>query len=280
MSILEKIVRHKQGEVARKKETYPISHWEKRPGYALPRHSTQKSLTESPYPGILAEFKTQSPSKGVIHPKPDAVQELHPFISNITHGYQQAGAKAISVLTDEAFFGGGNKDLEIARQAVDIPLLRKDFIIDEYQLHEARALGADLVLLIAACLPPEELKELARVARSLDLEVLLEVHNREELEQAYNENIDIVGVNNRNLKTFEVSLDVSLELAELIPSESVKISESGLKDVRAIESLWNAGYKGFLIGETFMKTSNPGQACQQMMDEILSLSQFSNSIRA
>lgn len=280
MSILEKIVRHKQEEVSRKKESYPISHWEKRPGYALPRHSTKQSLSESLYPGILAEFKTQSPSKGVIHPKPEAVQDLHPFISNITYGYQKAGAKAISILTDEEFFGGGNKDLEIARQAVDIPLLRKDFIIDEYQLHEARALGADLVLLIAACLSPSELKELAYAARSLDLEVLLEVHNREELESSFNEYVDLVGVNNRNLKTFEVSLDVSLELAELIPSECIKVSESGLKDTQAIEALWNAGYKGFLIGETFMKTQDPGEACQQMMDEILSLAQFSNSRRA
>ena len=209
--------------------------------------------------GSIAEFKRKSPSKGIINDKLTVFE--------VTRGYAEAGAAGLSVLTDEVFFGGSSEDLMKARAAnPETPILRKDFIIDEYQILEARAFGADIILLIAANLTPEKVKSLAKFAKNLNLEVLLEIHDKHELETALCEDVDIVGVNNRNLKNFaEQNVNASLELADLIPKNFVKISESCISKPETIRQLQAVGYKGFLIGETFMKTENPGKALAEFI---------------
>lgn len=261
MNILEQIVANKRKEVELSKQEVSIGDLERRPLFARPVISLKSVLQEAEGPAVISEFKRQSPSKGVINgiAKPEVV----------TRGYAEAGAAALSVLTDKVYFGGGFEDFLAARAAnPGIPMLRKDFIVDEYQLFEARAIGADLVLLIAACLSPSEVRELSLKARQLGMEVLLEVHNGEELEESLCDSVDIVGVNNRNLKTFVTSVEVSLELSEKIPDAFVKISESGLKDAATLWRLFESGYRGFLIGETFMKTDSPEGALKELQGEI------------
>jgi len=175
-------------------------------------------------------------------------------------------------LTDTDFFGGDNKDLTEARVLLNIPVLRKDFIVDEYQLVEAKSIGADVILLIAAALEPKRLQELAKFANFIGLEVLMEVHNREELLDNLFDEIDVIGVNNRNLKDFQESIDTSLQLSELIPNKFVKISESSIDKAETIFTLKEAGYKGFLIGEYFMKQDDPGLACKKLAEEVKALS--------
>lgn len=260
MNILEKIVAHKEKEVAVRKELISIKELEQRPLFEVAPISAKAWVTNPEKSGIIAEFKRQSPSKGVIN---DKVK-----VSDVTAGYVSAGASALSVLTDENFFGGSVDDLLAARAINKAPILRKDFVIDEYQIHEAKSIGADLILLIAACLTPERLAELAAYAKSLGLQILMEVHNEEELQNHLNPNLDLVGVNNRNLKTFEVSIDTSKRLSELIPSDFVKISESGISDPANIRELKKYGYEGFLIGENFMKTENPGESCKAFIKEL------------
>ena len=255
MNILEKIVAHKRTEVAAAKAVKQQRDFEKDLLFARPTLTLAGALRDSSVPGIIAEFKRQSPSKGIINDlvKPEVV----------TAGYASAGAKGLSVLTDTAFFGGTFDDFSKARAAnPHTPMLRKDFMVDEYQLFEAKSLGADVILLIAACLSPVEVKTLARKAHALKLEVLLEVHDADELNRSLCDDIDMVGVNNRNLKTFATSIDTSLELAEAIPDTFVKVSESGLKDPETILTLFQHGYQGFLIGEAFMKTSDPAAALE------------------
>lgn len=208
----------------------------------------KESILDTNKSGIIAEFKRKSPSKGIIN-KSASVEE-------VAKGYAQHGASAISVLTDNYFFGGSVDDLQKAREFVSLPILRKEFIIDEYQLYEAKAIGADAILLIAAILNPEELRKLAEKSHALGLEVLIEIHNEEELSHL-NEYIDIVGVNNRDLNTFEVDLEHSVELGMKIPREYMKISESGIASIEDIEYLKQCDYEGFLIGENFMKTLDP-----------------------
>jgi indole-3-glycerol phosphate synthase len=183
-------------------------------------------------------------------------------------GYDKAGACGLSILTDHKYFGGSLEDLNLARATTTLPLLRKEFIVDEYQLIEAKAQGADLILLIAAVLSREEIQTLSTVAQKLDLEVLLEIHNQEELEKSIMPSLDLLGVNNRNLKTFEVSLETSRALAPLIPDEFVKVSESGLSDIQSIKILQSIGYQGFLVGENFMKTTQPGSAAQEFISQL------------
>jgi indole-3-glycerol phosphate synthase len=204
--------------------------------------------------GIITEFKRKSPSKGLINGTSSVEQ--------VSKGYEQAGASALSILTDQHYFGGATEDLELARKQVTIPILRKDFVVDEYQIVEAKSMGADCILLIAAALSPQKVKSLAIFAQSL-----LEVHNLEELEQSFCEPLDVVGVNNRNLKTFEVSLATSLELVDRIPNQVVKISESGISDPATLVAFRKAGFDGFLIGENFMKTTSPGQAAADFIQE-------------
>jgi indole-3-glycerol phosphate synthase len=210
--------------------------------------------------GIIAEHKRRSPSKAEINSS-FSVEE-------VAKGYESAGVCGISVLTDAKYFGGSLDDLLLARAAVNVPLLRKEFVIDEYQILEAKAHGADAILLIAAVLSRKEIQNLSEFAQSLGLEVLLEVHNSAELEKAIMPSLDMIGVNNRNLKTFEVSLTTSKELASQIPNDFVKISESGISTAAAIKELQHYGFQGFLIGENFMKTDNPGAAAKQFLSNL------------
>lgn len=266
MNILEKIVARKREEIVEAKKVRTISDLEKEPLFARKTISLAASLKAADKPKIISEFKRKSPSKGIINGSVDPAL--------VTASYVQADAAALSVLTDVDFFGGSFDDFAKAREAnPHIPMLRKDFMVDPYQLYEAKAIGADVILLIAACLTPEEVKSLSEKAHELGLEVLLEVHNAEELKESLCESVDIVGVNNRNLKTFETSVETSVALSEQIPDSFVKISESGLKDAETINRLFQHGYKGFLIGETFMKTVNPGAALADLQND---LSQFSN----
>lgn len=253
MSILDEIVNHKKKEVEERKSLYPVKLLERSIYFDTRPVSLKKYLLRPDKSGIIAEFKRKSPSKGMINE--------FASVEQVTVGYMQAGASALSVLTDENFFGGKNNDLTEARKFNYCPILRKDFIISDYQVVEAKSIGADVILLIAACLSEAEALSLARVAKSLELEVLMEVHNTEELTKV-NSYIDVVGVNNRNLNNFEVSIDTSKQLAEKIPDDFLKISESGIDNPEAIHELKAIGYIGFLIGETFMKTSRPEKACK------------------
>lgn len=268
MNILDKIVQYKAQELEFVKKHAPLESLKNSPSIQRKTYSLKKSLLENQRSGIIAEFKTQSPSKGVIKAAPKDSSERAGFVQSIVKAYEEAQASALSVLTDGHFFAGFPEDLQAAREVVNIPILRKDFMIDPYQVWEAKAWGADIILLIAACLSTEKTLELAHLAQELGLEVLLEVHNQAELEGHLNQHIDLVGVNNRDLKTFQVSVQTSLNLAPQIPDEFVKISESGLGQTSDIARLWQAGFRGFLIGESLMKTENPGQTCAALAQDI------------
>jgi len=256
MDILQKIVRQKKKEVDLKKGLISPKQFENSALFERQTISLSKALRSSKT-GIIAEFKRRSPSKSVIN--------HHSTIQSVADGYEKAGVCGMSVLTDNHFFGGSLEDLLTARATVKMPLLRKEFIIDEYQLLEAKAHGADVILLIAAILEKEEIRKFTDLAKQLQLEVLLEVHNKAELDRSLMPGIHMVGVNNRNLKTFEVSLDTSRELASHIPDDMVKVSESGLSQIKAIKSLQQLGYAGFLIGETFMAGEDPGQKAAEFI---------------
>jgi indole-3-glycerol phosphate synthase len=260
MNILDKIVAHKKLEVQRRKAVLSTKDLEKKPLFARRPLSFRQFLTDPEKTGIIAEFKRQSPSKGVINGTAD--------VTMVTKAYASNGASCLSVLTDEQFFGGGSEDLEKARTN-PIPILRKDFMIDEYQVVEARAMGADTILLIAACLEPGEVRRLAAFAKSLELEVLLEIHNEEELGHICEET-DLVGVNNRDLKTFIVDIRRSIELSEKIPAGKITISESGISEVETIIRLKNSGFRGFLIGENFMKQKDPALAFEEFAGKLKS----------
>lgn len=259
MNILDRIVADKKIEVAQRKQLFPTTYWEASPLFDRPANALSERLRASAF-GIIAEHKRRSPSKQNINSSLS--------VATVAKGYENAGVCGMSVLTDGKYFGGSLDDLTLARAATDFPLLRKEFIIDEYQLIEAKAHGADVILLIAAVLTRAEIQQLSTTAKSLGLDVLLEVHNLEELEKSILPTIDMLGVNNRNLKTFEVSLDTSRALAEKIPAEFVKVSESGISDVSAIKDLMTHGYQGFLVGENFMKTNDPGAAAQDFIQQL------------
>jgi len=253
MNILDTIIAAKKQEVESRKKEIPIRQLEQSPLFQQAIPSLRANLQQPATNGIIAEFKRKSPSKGIIHPNANA--------GEITHAYATGGASGISVLTDAPFFGGSWSDLEAAI-GWGVPVLRKDFIIDEYQLIEARAHGAAVILLIAACLTPVEVKRLAEAARLLGLEVLLELHDSAELEHIHPA-VTLVGINNRNLKNFEVNLQHSIELAAKIPNEFPAIAESGIDAVETILQLQSAGFSGFLMGEFFMKQEDPGKAFLQ-----------------
>jgi indole-3-glycerol phosphate synthase len=259
MNILDKIIADKKIEVALKKGLVPTKYLEQHPLFERHVNSMVAQIKQS-NSGIIAEHKRRSPSKDVIN------NTLK--VPAVVKGYEKAGVCGISVLTDGPYFGGALEDLLIARAAVETPLLRKEFIVDPYQIIEAKAHGADAILLIAAVLTRAEIQSLSKLAQSLGLEVLLEVHNLEELEKSIMPSLDLIGVNNRNLKTFEVSLDTSKTLATSIPSDFVKISESGISEVSAIKDLKTYGYSGFLVGENFMKTNDPGAAALAFIKQI------------
>lgn len=259
MTILDKIIADKILEVAERKKLVSIEDLNSSPFFGRKCISLKDSLLNSDS-GIISEFKRKSPSKGWIHEDADVVE--------ITSAYAEAGAAGISILTDSKYFGGVSEDLMAARPHVNCPILRKDFMVDEYQLYEAKAMGADVILLIAAALSTAQTVQLAEKAHELGLEVLLEIHNEDELLHI-NEHVDMVGVNNRNLKTFEVSTAFSLQLVNLIPDNFVKISESGISSVDTVLELRKAGFKGFLMGENFMKEGEPGKALFSFLQLII-----------
>lgn len=260
MNILEQIIETKKAEVALRKDKTPLSELERRKFYKRKPLSMTASLLDPDKTGIIAEFKRKSPSRGVINDK-DTVEE-------VTTGYFRSGASALSVLTDADYFGGSDNDLTRTRELNPIPILRKDFVIDEYQVVEAKSLGADAILLIAAVLTPLRVRELARAAHDIGLQVLLEVHASEELDRCCGD-VDMVGVNNRDLKTFQVDTERSLRLVSEIPEDKVRVSESGISSPITIRQLRSAGFQGFLIGENFMRAPDPVVAFSDFVKLIL-----------
>lgn len=260
MTILEKIIAHKRKEVADRKSLFPTPLLEQSTYFTTPCVSLRDYLSRPDKSGIIAEIKRRSPSKGDINP--------YLSVEKVSLGYMQAGASALSILTDETFFGGKNEDLTLARQLNYCPILRKDFVVDEYQIVEARSIGADAILLIAACLEPKEIRQLAAFAHSLGLQVLMEVHDQDELERSLNEHLDLVGVNNRNLKDFTVDIGTSLALAPQIPNEFIKVAESGISQPKQVMELRTAGFQGFLMGQRFMETSQPEKACREFIQQL------------
>lgn len=258
MNILDRIIEWKKEEVARNKQSLSQEQLRQKPFFSRQVFSLKQFLLDETKTGIIAEFKRRSPSKGIINNHADVVE--------VTKGYAENGASCLSVLTDSHFFGGSADDLHKAR-VNDIPILRKDFIVDEYQVTEAKAMGADVILLIAACLTPENVQELAFFAKTLKLEVLLEIHNETELEHICSE-VDVVGVNNRDLKTFSVDINRSVELSKQIPAGKIKIAESGINGIETINILKEAGFKGFLMGEHFMKEEDPAAAFRQFVNKL------------
>jgi indole-3-glycerol phosphate synthase len=257
-NILATIVASKFGEVAERKKQISIAQLEAMPLFDQNVYSLKASLLDTSKTGIIAEFKRQSPSKGIINAAAD--------VSEVTKAYSDFGAAGVSVLTDGPYFGGSLADLSIAIQN-PIPVLRKEFIIDEFQLIEAKAYGAAVILLIASCLTPAETKKLASTAKKLGLEVLLELHDEVELENICEE-VGFVGINNRSLKSFEVNIEHSLKLKNLLPKEKLSIAESGIYDVATFQLLKKEGFDGFLMGEYFMKQENPAKAFEEFSKQI------------
>lgn len=260
ISILDKIVRKKKEEIAIARAKNPIVKLEETEFFERDCYSLRKFLLDPTKTGIIAEFKRASPSKGIINNRVT--------VGDVTTQYVEAGASALSILTDESFFGGHLRDLHYARQVNEVPLLRKDFMLDEYQIVEAKANGADVILLIAAILKPEQILLLSKLSKTLGLSVLLEVHDKEELDRSLYDTIDAVGVNNRNLNDFTVSVQNSYDLVDLIPDQFLKVSESGISNPQAIAGLKAAGFDGFLIGENFMKEEDPGKAIKDFVSAL------------
>ncbi len=256
--ILSEIIAHKRKEVELQKQAISIEQLSEGIDDLLPARSMKQAIASSPT-GIIAEFKRRSPSKGWI--KENARPE------EIVPAYAVSGASAVSILTDEMFFGGTLRDIHTARPLVNLPILRKDFVIDEYQLYQARIVGADAVLLIAAVLERTQCRTLADKAHELGLEVLLEIHSAEELPYIY-KGIDMVGINNRNLGSFHTDVANSFRLAEQLPQDTVLVSESGISQPATVSRLHDAGFRGFLIGETFMRTEKPGETLKEFILQI------------
>ena len=258
MNILDKIIAHKREEVEVRKMMVSDEALKQTIFFNRTCISLKQNLLKENAMGIIAEFKRKSPSKGFIN--------QHADIIAVTNAYTQWGASGLSVLTDNEFFGGSTEDLVSAREN-NIPILRKDFMIDPYQVLNAKAMGADVILLIAACLSPAEVRSLAAFAKETGLEVLLELHDEHELEHICDE-VDMVGINNRNLKTFKVDIQQSLKLGDRIPADKVKIAESGIDSVETIGMFKDAGFKGFLIGEKFMKEPDPALAFKTFVERL------------
>ncbi len=262
MNRLEEIKAHKIKEVNLKKELCTLKQLESSIYFNSKCVSLKKYVADSKRSGIIAEFKRKSPSKGFINKYANA--------EDITIGYMQAGASALSVLTDENFFGAVAKDFNSARKYNYCPILRKDFIVDEFQIIESKSIGADAILLIAKILSPQEITNFTKLAHQLGLEVLLEVHDKNEILSTQEINVDLIGINNRNLKSFEVNIEHSIQLSEYINPEIIKVSESGINNTETIKLLKQYGFQGFLIGEYFMRQTNPGMACRQFIQKLKS----------
>ncbi len=262
MDILQKIIKHKHAEVNSRRSKRSIDELMSSDLFNREGNSMVEALTASDSSHIIAEFKRKSPSKGIIN---DAVS-----VGDVARGYEQAGCAGISILTDLEFFGGSPVDIENTRSDVSIPILRKDFIVDEYQIYEAKAMGADIILLIAEALEKDSIEKFAKKAKELGLEVLLEMHSENQLPKI-TEWVDIIGINNRDLKRFKVDIQTSIDLFSKIPAEFVKISESGIHNADAIIRLTGVGYQGFLIGENFMKHEDPGKAAADFVKNLQQL---------
>lgn len=269
MNILDKIIAQKKTEVAAAKKSMPLAALEKEPGFQRNCLSLYNALQDAGKTGIIAEFKRRSPSKGLINGTADAAL--------VTGSYAQHGASAVSVLTDELYFGGTQEDLRQARQH-EVPILRKDFMIDDYQLYEAKAMGADVILLIASCLSPAAVQRMAALTRQLGMEALLEIHDESELGHM-NENTRLVGINNRNLKDFSVDINRSIALAEKIPAGVQRIAESGIDNVETICTFKQSGFTGFLMGERFMKAPDPAIAFADFVQQLKAKENESQSMR-
>ena len=259
MNILDTIIAKKKQEVYKRKSSTTIAELENKSFFKNKIIELKNYLLREDKTGIIAEFKRRSPSKGIISNASS--------VSEITKAYTKYGASALSILTDEDFFGGSLHDLEQGREN-EIPILRKDFIIDEYQLIESKAFGADVILLIAACLTKNEVKQFASSAKKIGLNVLLEIHNEQELDHICDD-VDVVGVNNRDLKSFTVDVNRSIILGEKIPVDKIKISESGIDNVETIKLLRQHNFRGFLMGEKFMKEKDPGEAFKIFTEELI-----------
>lgn len=260
MDKLTEIINHKKREVETRKELYPVRLLEQSIFFPTKSLSLKHYIKREDKSGIIAEIKRKSPSKGDINP--------YVSVERTSIGYMQAGASALSILTDKEFFGGSNDDLVMARRFNFCPILRKEFVIDEYQIVESKSIGADAILLITAVLNENELLTLTQFAHSLQLEVLIEIHDESELDRCVKAGSDLVGVNNRNLRTFEVDLNQSIRLAEKLPNDAVKIAESGIDSAATAAYLRQNGFDGFLIGERFMKTARPEIAAGEFIKEL------------
>ncbi len=257
MNVLEQIVGNKRKEIETAKARISLEQLKAGLYFDRPCLSLAKSLHERA--GIIAEFKRKSPSKGVIRQSASVME--------ITRSYALHGASACSILTDHDFFAGSLQDILDARPGLEVPVLRKEFILDPYQVYEAKYAGADLVLLIAECLSGDQVRDLSRLAHDLGMEVLLEMHDESELDK-WIPGIDLLGINNRDLKTFHTGIEKSLFMAEGLPTEPVWVSESGLKGAAELLELSKVGYRGFLIGETFMKAGDPGALCGAFVNSL------------
>ena len=260
MNILDTIKAQKLKEVEALKSTISISELEKFPLFHSKTYSMKKAIASSISGGIISEFKRKSPAKGNIN--------LEANVIEVTQGYTNAGVSGLSVLTDELFFGAKQNDFQFARENNVIPILRKDFIVDEYQLFQSKAMGADVILLIAKILTKKQIKSFTNLAHELGLEVFLETQNEIEILENLDVPFDLIGINNRNLNSFEVSVENSIKLAQLLPKSSVKIAESGIHSLETIQLLKANGFDGFLIGEYFMKEENPAMKCCELIQNL------------
>ena len=256
MTVLDKIIAYKKQEVIANKQLISIKELERKEYFNTKTKSFKKEIISSNKSGIIAEFKRKSPSKGIIND--------FSKVENVILGYEKAGVSGLSILTDSHFFGGSTNDILAAKKVNSQPILRKDFIVSEYQIIESKAMGADAILLIAAVLTKQEIKNFTKIAHSLGMEVLFEVHTQEELDK-YIPEINLVGINNRNLKTFTVDFENSIKLSQQLPINTIKIAESGINDYKNIIALQKHGFNGFLIGENFMKTKSPENTCMEFI---------------
>ncbi|MGD1318436.1 indole-3-glycerol phosphate synthase TrpC [Chryseobacterium sp. 2R14A] len=257
MNILDKIIARKKKEISDSKTIVSLQQLKDSEFFGRKTYSLKESLTSKS--GIIAEFKRQSPSKGIIN---DNVSPLE-----VVSTYEQFGASGISILTDKDFFGGNFDDILNVRNHINIPILRKDFMIDEYQFYEAKSIGADVILLIAACLSLQQVQEFTQLSHELGLEVLLEIHTEEEL-QHFNSDINLVGINNRNLKDFKVDLQHSVNLKNQLPKDILSVAESGIYNIEDFNYLKEKGFDGFLMGEYFMKNENPAQKFKEFISSV------------
>lgn len=260
MNILQQIAEYKRAEVVERQKLFPVEFLKQKVYFNAKPVSLKSYVTDEHKTGVIAEIKRKSPAEGQINP--------HISVEEVSIGYMQSGASALSVLTDEPSFGGTLKDLEIARKFNYCPILRKDFMLDPYQVYEAKAHGADAILLIAAMIDKSLCQDLAMLAHELGMEVLLEVHNQAELDSHFGNYADLVGINSRDLKSFETNLDVATSLVNQIPQGIVKIAESGLKTPADVVKMRAIGFQGFLIGTAFMKSSQPAKACQKFSQQL------------